>query len=271
VQVAINFLVDNYVRTADWYASARRNLELLDGLKAVDDARLGTGDRIETAGSHDGSIRLQGVCVKQRNGDVLIEPSDLTVPAGERVLLMGESGIGKSTLMRAVAGLWPWGTGTIHVPLEARVAFVPQKPYLPLGTLREVMLYPDKDMEVGDDQLLAALDRVGLGALKPRLRDTERWDQTLSSGERQRLAFARLLVAKPDVILLDEATAALDEDNEAAMMGLITAELPAATVLSVGHRPGLERHHHRKAILRRVDGRTRLDTVVVTRRDPAGA
>jgi vitamin B12/bleomycin/antimicrobial peptide transport system ATP-binding/permease protein len=271
VQVAINFLVDNYVRTADWYASARRNLELLEGLAAVDAEQQGTADRLETVGSGDGSIRLQGVSITQRNGDMLIDPSDLTITKGERLLIVGESGIGKSTLMRAIAGLWPWGRGTIHVPLEARVAFVPQKPYLPLGTLREVMLYPEKEMDIGDQALANMLDRVGLSALKSRLHETDRWDQTLSSGERQRLAFARLLIARPEVIFLDEATAALDETNESIMMGLIVEELPDATVVSVGHRPGLEQFHHRKASLRRVDGRTRIDAVGVVKRVSSAA
>lgn len=268
VQVAVNFLVDNYVRCADWYASARRNLELLDGLHALDTARSDRSERIATAESTDGSIRLSGVAVAQRDGSILIDPSDLIIPAGEKVLLMGESGIGKSTLIRAVAGLWPWGTGTIHVPFEARVAFVPQKPYLPLGTLREALLYPDKDSGLDDAELCAALDAVGLSHLKPRLNETERWDQILSSGERQRLAFARLVVTRPDVIFLDEATAALDEANETAMMRLVTERLPEATVLSVGHRPGLEAFHDRKLMLGRQNGRTRLESLPCRRPKP---
>jgi len=160
--------------------------------------------------------------------------------------------------MRAIAGLWPWGSGRILVPRETAIAFLPPRPYLPLGTLRQAILYPALDLEIGDDEIAAILDECGLAHWSGRLDSIERWDQILSSGERQRLAFARLFLQKPQIAILDEATSALDEGSQAVLMQLIRSELPAAIVISVGQRLEAEAFHDRCLRLVRADGGARL-------------
>ena len=150
--------------------------------------------------------------------------------------------------MRAVAGVWPWGRGAIHLP-SGKITFMPQKPYFPLGTLRDAMLYPTAPEGITDETLKDMLHKVGLDHLRDRLDETERWDHILSGGEQQRVAFARVLVHKPEWIFMDEATSALDEAGQENIMRLLIEELPETSVVSIGHRPGLEAFHTRELVL----------------------
>ena len=251
VQVALNWLVDNYARIAEWLASVGRVAGLWAALSDLD-ATMGDGQtRIQIGESEDDSLRLEGLSVAQHNGRVVIDEADTIIHGGERVLLAGASGTGKSTLIRAIAGLWPWGAGRVLLPPGARIAFLPQRSYLPPGTLRQVMEYPASDQAHDDAQLAVALARCGLKRLTSRLDDVERWDQLLSGGEQQRLAFARLLVQRPEIVLMDEATAALDADSQDQMMGLFREELRFCTVITVGQRPELVEHHDRTLTLTR--------------------
>ena len=150
--------------------------------------------------------------------------------------------------MRAVAGVWPWGRGSIHLPKGA-ITFMPQKPYFPVGTLRDAMLYPKVPEGITDEVLKDMLHKVGLDHLRDRLDETERWDHILSGGEQQRVAFARVLVHKPDWIFMDEATSALDETGQENVMELLIDELPETSIVSIGHRPGLEVFHTRELTL----------------------
>jgi putative ATP-binding cassette transporter len=150
--------------------------------------------------------------------------------------------------MRAVAGVWPWGKGDIHLP-RGNIAFLPQKPYFPLGTLREVLHYPKPPDGITDDILRDTLHKVGLDHLRDRLDESERWDHILSGGEQQRIAFARALTHKPDWIFMDEATSALDEAGQENVMKLLIEELPETSIVSIGHRPGLEVFHTRELTL----------------------
>jgi putative ATP-binding cassette transporter len=266
VQAALIWFVDNFVRLAEWFASVRRVDELAEALEALDVGTIMEGEtQIELGESEDGAIHITDLSVAHSNGRIVIADASVVIEPGEKVLIAGESGTGKSTLIRALAGLWPWGAGSIELPRGKRVAFVPQKPYLPLGTLRDALLYPEAESRVDDAAVCAALERCGLSYLGRRLDEEERWDNILSGGERQRVAFARLLIQKPDIIIMDEATSALDEGSQDSLLGLIESELAYATVISVGHRPGLEDFHERKITLEKREAGAHLTSRRLTK------
>lgn len=258
VLAALNWFTDNFIRLAEWSASAKRVDELHGSLDEMDvDSERNANIVIENGG--DKNIRLSDLSIVHRDGRVMIDDTDITVVPGERVLLGGESGSGKSTLIRAIAGLWPWGEGRILLPAAAKVAFVPQRPYIPLGSLRDAIAYPAEGKLLDEERTRTALKDVGLGYLSAKFDDDDiRWDQTLSGGERQRVAFARLLIDQPDIVIMDEATAALDIDSEFRLLTLLFERLPAATILSVGHRPGLQELHSRILTLQRRPGGGRI-------------
>ena len=171
---------------------------------------------------------------------------DLQIHRAEVVVLCGPSGSGKSTLFRAIAGLWPYGAGEIVQPSHAKLMLLPQRPYIANGPLREALAYPAAASAFSDATLRETLDKVGLSALVPRLDDSEHWQMRLSGGEQQRLAIARALLAKPDWLFLDEATASLDEKSEADLYRVIAKTLPNATLVSIGHRSTLSQFHKRQ-------------------------
>ncbi|MGZ5814481.1 MAG: ATP-binding cassette domain-containing protein, partial [Xanthobacteraceae bacterium] len=179
----------------------------------------------------------------------LVAGAELAVMPGERLLLTGAAGTGKSTLIRALAGAWPWGRGRIEVRAGTRLLVLPQRPYLPAGSLRRVVSYPDAADSRGAGEIAAALHKVDLGHLAARLDEDAPWDRLLSGGEKQRLAFARIFLMRPDIVVLDEATAALDLPSQDRLMKRLMRELTDATVVSVGHRPELAAFHHRTVTL----------------------
>ena len=253
VQAALIWFVDNFVRLAEWFASVTRVDELVEELEALDVGTVMERDtRIKLEQSDDDAIHIDSLSIAHSNGRIVVADTTGTVERGAKVLIAGESGSGKSTLIRALAGLWPWGSGSIRIPSGQSIAFVPQKPYLPRGTLRAILLYPDSERPVAEEAIVEALQRCGLGYLARRLDEKEEdWDRALSGGERQRVAFARLLIQRPDIIVMDEATSALDEESQASLLSLFDSELAGATLISVGHRPGLEDYHDRKITLER--------------------
>jgi len=253
VQAALIWFVDNFVRLAEWFASVTRVDELVEELEALDIGTIMEKDeQIALGESEDDAIHLENLSIAHSNGRVVVAGATVTIAQGAKALIAGESGSGKSTLIRALAGIWPWGSGSIRVPSGQTIAFVPQKPYLPKGTLRTILLYPDSDRAVPDEAITAALQRCGLGYLAKKLDlEEEDWDRILSGGERQRVAFTRLLLQKPDIIVMDEATSALDEESQASLLSLFDEELAEATLISVGHRPGLEDYHDQKITLER--------------------
>lgn len=247
VQGALIWFVDNSMRLAEWYASARRVVELTTALQDIDVGMIMEDDtQIVVRQGDEVALVMEDLSVADSSGRTVISETSIRIEPGEKVMLTGESGAGKSILIRALAGLWPWGSGTITLPRGAAITFVPQRPYVPLGTLREAMVYPVGTEAVPDEVITAAMRRCGLGYLIKRLDEESRWDQSLSGGERQRLAFARLLIQRPSIIIMDEATSALDEDSQFSLLSLLHEDLAACTVISVAHRTGIEEFHTRK-------------------------
>jgi vitamin B12/bleomycin/antimicrobial peptide transport system ATP-binding/permease protein len=258
VQAAFNWLVDNYPRLSDWTASARRVAALevsLDTLERAEASGIGHINRGEGEGA---ALRLRNLSVTLDDGTEVINDAEVAIMPGERVLMAGDSGTGKSTLVRAIAGLWPWGEGDIEVRRGAKLFLLPQRPYVPIGTLRRAATYPDAAESRGLEEVAAAFEKVGLGHLADRLEEDAPWDHTLSGGEKQRLAFARILLHRPDIIVLDEATSALDPKSQERLMRLLSDDLEDATVVSVGHRPELEAFHSRKIVLEHRRGGAKL-------------
>lgn len=260
VQSAFGWLVDNYPRLADWNACARRVASLmmsLDGLERAEQSdKLGRIVRGETEG--ETMLSLKDVSVSLGDGTAVVKETDVEIGRGERVLVAGESGSGKSTLVRAIAGLWPWGGGSVSFRAGSRLFMLPQRPYVPSGTLRRAVCYPQAAESWTFEEIGEALEKVGLGHLKDKVEEEAPWDQTLSGGEKQRLTFARLLLNHPDIIVMDEATAALDEKSQDMMMQTVIDELPDATIVSVAHRAELEAFHSRKITLERREGGAKL-------------
>jgi putative ATP-binding cassette transporter len=252
VQGAFNWLVDNYPKMADWTASARRVAALMIALDALEEAEESEGvGRIAIDNEGTGpALRLQDLSVRLNDGTAVVDDTDVSIAPGERVLIAGASGSGKSTLVRAIAGLWPWGGGAIEVKKGAKMFLLPQRPYVPIGTLRRAATYPDAPDSRSVEDVATAFKQVGLEALVDKLDAEGFWDQTLSGGEKQRLAFARILLHNPDIVVLDEATAALDPKSQDKLMNLLV-DRPEITLLSVGHRPELEPFHTRKITLER--------------------
>jgi putative ATP-binding cassette transporter len=250
VQWALSWLIDNFPKFAEWRASTDRvvhlHLALLELEEAVESPE---GGRITLHGpTESDSLIMRELGLTRPSGQTLVAEAEVEIRRPERVLIRGQSGSGKSTIMRAVAGVWPWGSGSIHLP-SGDITFMPQKPYFPLGTLRESLHYPKAPEGVTDEILKDTLHKVGLDHLRDRLDETERWDQILSGGEQQRVAFARVLVHKPEWIFMDEATSALDEAGQENVMELLIDELPETSIVSIGHRPGLEVFHTRELTL----------------------
>jgi putative ATP-binding cassette transporter len=252
VQTALRYFVDNFPKIADWRSAVLRVATFQRAASDLD-ALIAENSRIEIAPHPQGRLSFENLSIAMSDGSIIIEDATAEVTPGERVLIMGASGSGKSTLFRAIAGLWPWGTGTIRIPSGEKIMFLPQRPYLPLGTLRAAISYPAPPGAFDDAAIENALQRCGLSDFADALDREERWDRTMSHGQQQRIAFARLVLHQPRWVFMDEATSALDEDSQTAMLTLFDRELAGTSVLSIGHRPGLEAFHTRTLHLRKTD------------------
>jgi len=250
VQGALSFFISIYRQLAEWQAVVNR----LDGFEAgiVAARELATrDDRIHVVEAGDGAIDLKGLTLQLPNGTPLVNADGFRLRKGERTLMTGPSGSGKSTLFRAIAGIWPFGAGSITVPAGATLMMLPQRPYFPTGSLRGAVEYPAKEGTFTDLQISSALEQVGLPKLASRPGENGHWNRMLSLGEQQRLGLARALLHAPQYLFLDEATASLDEPSEAALYRLLEAKLPATTIVSIGHRSTLDAFHQRNVRLAR--------------------
>ncbi len=250
VQDALSFFVVSYKEIADWCAVVERLAGFERALERMRRAAA-LGDGVRHVDGDDTRLTVEDVDLHLPDGRSLVTHVNLSLLRGDSVLLGGASGSGKSTLFRAIAGIWPFGRGEIRASPRARVLFLPQRPYLPIGTLRSVVSYPMPAAGVDDATLREALEAVDLGGLAGRLDEAGHWALQLSPGEQQRIAFARALVQKPDWLFLDEATAAVDEVTEARLYRLVRDRLPGTTLFSVGHRATLRPFHARRLVVER--------------------
>jgi vitamin B12/bleomycin/antimicrobial peptide transport system ATP-binding/permease protein len=254
VETALSFFVTVYRDLAEWRAVIAR----LDGfdrsIAAAQAAATVTADKApphvqSSPSASKGGLTIEGLSVLLPNGAPLVATENLFIKAGERALVSGPSGCGKSTMFRAIAGLWPFGTGTIVVPRGAKLMMLPQRPYFPVANLEAAVTYPSERGEFASERVAEVLEAVGLPALARRLAEEAHWNQILSLGEQQRLGLARAILQAPDYLFLDEATASLDEASEAKLYRLLQELLPRATIVSIGHRSTLIAFHDRHLTL----------------------
>jgi putative ATP-binding cassette transporter len=248
VQGALSFFVSAYRSLAEWRAVVIR-LEGFEAAIAHAEALPNAVESIKHGAASGKAIALDELLLRLPTGAPLITANAIQFHAGERTLIKGPSGSGKSTLFRAIAGIWPFGSGTVRIPAAAKLMILPQRPYFPVGPLITAAAYPSEASALGDTAIRAAIEAVGLPALAARLDEEAHWNARLSLGEQQRLGLARALLHRPDFLLLDEATASLDEAAEAKLYGLIADRLPATTIVSIGHRSTLEAFHQREITL----------------------
>jgi len=246
VQGSLSWFIDAYVRFAVWKATVDRLIGFSAALERVrEEADRLDGERAQGAGN---ALVLEDLTLALPQGKPLLAPTSLELKPGEDVLVTGPSGAGKSTFFRALSGIWPYWKGRIRLPRGARLLFLPQKPYLPIGSLRRAVCYPDDPSQHSEESVRAALADVGLGHFAGDLERSENWAQVLSGGEQQRLAFARALLTRPDWLFLDEATASLPEADQDRLYRLLKERLARTTIVSVGHRESLVALHAKRLV-----------------------
>ncbi|MGO4387343.1 ABC transporter ATP-binding protein/permease [Microvirga sp. 2YAF29] len=258
VQGALDFFVTSYSSIASYKAVIDRLTSFERAIKSVQ--RSNSAEHVSLSETSHANIALSNLRVDLPEGRTLIQADDLVFRRGETTLLTGPSGSGKSTLFRAISGIWPFGGGEIMTPHGKSMMLLPQRPYIPIGSLRAAVSYPGTHGAYSDAAIVDALRVAKLPQIADRLDEERAWGQTLSLGEQQRLAVARALLAKPDWLFLDEATAALDEPTEAEIYKIIKEKLPETTVISIGHRSTLLDYHDRRIDLKR--GENGLSTPV---------
>ena len=251
VQKSLSFFVSIYRALAEWRAVIARLQGFEEAIASATALASGAGsiDVVPSIGSDN--IELRQLLVQLPNGAPQVAADGFRIHNHERTLVTGPSGAGKSMLFRAIAGVWPFGTGVIAIPSGATLMMLPQRPYFPVGSLKAAIVYPAETTAYSTELVGNALTSVGLPQLVSRLEEEAHWNRMLSLGEQQRLGVARALLHAPQFLFLDEATASLDEPSEAALYHLLAKKLPATTVVSIGHRSTLEAFHERNVVLTR--------------------
>ena len=250
VQNSMSWFVESYATIAQWRAIVER---LSTFHRAIVKARAETQGGFVSMQGQPGTVELRDVTISLPDGTKLLDRADLTLTAGHSVVITGRSGTGKSTLFRVLAGIWPFGQGEIRLP--PRSFFLPQRPYIPLGTLRHVITYPNPVEAFSETEIFQALSDAGLPELCKRIGDDEDWPMRLSGGEQQRISLARALLAKPDWIFLDEATASLDPEAEEMLYRVLKERLPDATLVSIAHRSSVAAFHDSRMVFKRDAGK----------------
>ncbi|MCA1972718.1 MAG: ABC transporter ATP-binding protein/permease [Caenispirillum sp.] len=253
---ALSWPIDNLAKVAEWRASVERVQSLKDALDSLRDGTVLEGGgtaRIVMEPTDEALLAFHGLTITNPDGRPVLCDLTAEIPRGDRVLISGDPGAAVK-LFKVVAGMWPWGSGSVRLPPGGAIFFMPQRPYLPIGTLRAAVTYPGDPAMVVPGTVEAAMRRVGLGHLVARLDDAENWEQVLAASEQQRLGFARLLLHRPQWIFLQEATDALDARGEQEMMRLLLEEFPTGTLITIGHHKALDNYHRRKLALVVCDG-----------------
>ncbi len=245
VQKALSYFITSYRSIAEWRAIVDR-LGGFEAAIAAGEAAAVTPPVIETMPRADAAFAVEQLDVRLPDGEPVVTTEQIAFRVGERVLVIGPSGSGKSTLFRAITGIWPFGSGRVTVPRDAKVMLLPQRPYFPVAPLAAAVAYPAEAGTFDDARVAEALVAVGLSELVGRLGEEAHWNRMLSLGEQQRLAMARVLLHAPDYLFLDEATASLDEAAEAALYRLLQERLKGTTIISIGHRSTLGAFHSRR-------------------------
>ncbi len=245
---ALSWPVDNLQRGAEWRASVERVLALSHALEDLERRSSPFGENaIEVRKAGGPNLTFHDLCIANPDGGIVFTDFNAEIAPGERVLISGDP-IAAIKLFKVVAGLWPWGRGRVELPTDATIFFMPQRPYLPIGRLRSAVSYPTGPDAFDNAQLCAALQRVGLFHLCPRLDETQTWEQVLTVGEQQRIGFTRMLLHRPNWIFIEEATDALDTEGEEEMMQLLRDDFPDATVLTIGYHATLDAYHGRRLV-----------------------
>ena len=257
VQDSLSYFVDMYSSIAQWQAVVMRLTYFGRHMHEV--SQQAEQFHVERFATSE-AVSVEQMQVNLPDDTALLQDINFTLQPGRNVLIKGVSGSGKSTLLRALAGIWPFVTGKINLPKTEELMFIPQKPYIPLGTLREALLYPGKK-PLSDEELLYLLDLCQIGYLRDKLDLVADWSHVLSVGEQQRLAFVRAHIQKPKWLFLDEATSALDEDTEAAMYALLAERLTQTTLVSIGHRSTLNKYHELMLVIDKQTKSVRLTKI----------
>ena len=257
VQDSLSYFVDMYSSIAQWQAVVMRLTYFGRHMHEV--SQQAEQFHVERFATSE-AVSVEQMQVNLPDDTALLQDINFTLQPGRNVLIKGVSGSGKSTLLRALAGIWPFVTGKINLPKTEELMFIPQKPYIPLGSLREALLYPGKK-PLSDEELLYLLDLCQIGYLRDKLDLVADWSHVLSVGEQQRLAFVRAHIQEPKWLFLDEATSALDEDTEAAMYALLAERLTQTTLVSIGHRSTLNKYHELMLVIDKQTKSVRLTKI----------